>query len=248
MGPIGIQIMKISYSTVEQFQGWELAREAFGILIQKIEAKNVLEIGSGANPTLPVDFVHKHGISYTTNDIDANELSKADPTYTRLCHDFSELETPVELREQFDLVFSRMVNEHVRDGERYYRNIHSVLKPNGITVHCFSTLYALPFVANRLIPEKASELLLNFFAPRDRIHQAKFKAYYSWGSGPTQSMLKNFSRLGFEVMDYAGYFGHKYYKSRLPLVHNLEMKKAAWLVRHPIPQLTSYAKVVLRKI
>ena len=239
--------MKIHFSTVDTFEGWNLAQEAFGSMIVQTGSKQVLEIGSGANPTLPVSFVRDKRISYTTNDIDQTELSKADPEYIQLCCDFSKSEVPKNLAGQFDFVFSRMVNEHVRDGECYYKNIHAVLKPNGITSHCFSTLYTLPFIANRWMPDFVSDLLLEYFAPRDRIHHGKFKAYYSWGRGPTSQMLKRFDSIGFEVLEYAGYFGHSYYKGRLPWLHWLETKKSIVLTKYPIPLATSYAKVVLRK-
>jgi len=239
--------MKINYATVDEFEGWDKAPQAAAELIARLGSRNVLEIGAGANPTLPVALVRDRQLRYTTNDLAEGELAKADGAYQRLRHDFSETEPPPELRGQFDLVFSRMVNEHVRDGERYYRNIATVLQPGGTTFHWFSTLYALPFLANRLMPEFLAEALLNVFAPRDRYQHDKFRAYYSWGRGPTPRMIANFERLGFEVVEYTGYFGHGYYQRRLPLLHRLEQGKAEWLVRHPHPWLTSYARVVLRK-
>jgi hypothetical protein len=60
-------------------------------------------------------------------------------------------------------------------------------------------------------------------------------------------MVTRFESLGFEVLEYTGYFGHSYYRRRLPLLDFIEGKKAAWLARHPHPLLTSYARVLLRK-
>jgi hypothetical protein len=60
-------------------------------------------------------------------------------------------------------------------------------------------------------------------------------------------MVARFETLGFDVLTYAGYFGHTYYQRRLRVLHYLEEKKAAWLAKHPHPLLTSYAWVVLRK-
>jgi len=199
--------MKIHYATVEEFEGWDKAQEAAAKLITRLGSRNILEIGAGANPTLSVEFVQARQLQYTTNDIAEGELGKANKSYQRLCHDFSETDPPKALHGQFDLVFSRMVNEHVRSGERYYRNIGKVLQPGGTTFHWFSTLYALPFLANRLMPEFVSEAMLNLFSPRDRYQHDKFRAYYNWGRGPTSGMLTNFKRLGFEVIEYTGYFG-----------------------------------------
>jgi SAM-dependent methyltransferase len=237
----------VRYDTVQSFAGWHGAGPAIERVIAEYGCRNVLEIGSGANPTLSVESVRRLGLTYTTNDISEAELGKADSAYARLRHDFSETHPPLELHGSFDLVFSRMVNEHVRDGARYYRNIAAVLAPGGITTHWFSTLYALPFVGNRLMPEFVADRILDVLAPRDRSDHGKFKAYYSWGRGPTRKMLARLDALGFDVIEYTGYFGHTYYRRRLPLLDYLERRKAAWLAKHPNPFLTSYARVVLRK-
>jgi hypothetical protein len=140
-----------------------------------------------------------------------------------------------------------MVNEHIRDGERYYRNIHDMLSPGGITAHWFSTLYALPFLINRLLPDKVTDFLLDTFSPRNRHQHEKFRAYYSWSRGPSPRMIRRFEGIGFKVLRYDGYFGHGYYALRLPWLHKVEMKKMNWLVRHPQPWACSYAHIVLQR-
>jgi len=245
--PTGRLGANVRYETVQGFAGWQGAAPAIERLITEFGCRNVLEIGSGANPTLSVEAVRRLGLRYTTNDISEAELGKADSAYARLRHDFSETNPPAGLHGSFDLVFSRMVNEHVRDGARYYRNIAAVLAPAGITTHWFSTLYALPFIGNRLMPEFVSDRILDVLAPRDRSDHGKFKAYYSWGRGPTRKMVARLEALGFDVLEYTGYFGHTYYRRSLPLLDYLERKKAAFLAKHPNPFLTSYARVVLRK-
>jgi hypothetical protein len=240
--------MSIRYATVESFEGWGKALNAVSNIALFENSKNILEIGSGANPTLPESFIKAHSIDYTTNDISSEELLKAPSDYKRLCFDFSEQNPPNELKEKYDFVFSRMVNEHVRNGENYYRNIYSVLQRGGLTVHWFSTLYAFPFFVNKYFPDSVSGILLNILSPRDRYQYQKFKAYYSWGRGPSHKMQARFTRLGFQVVEYTGYFGHTYYRKRIPLLHKVEMRKAQYLVNNPIPHLTSYACVKLRKI
>jgi len=238
---------RVFYDTVDNFDGWHGASAAIEAVVTHFGSRDVIEIGAGAHPTLSVARVRALGLRYTTNDVYQEELDKADRSYTRLCHDFSSGEPPAGLRGAFDLVFSRMVNEHIRDGARYYRNIATILKAGGITTHWFSTLYGFPFLANRLMPALLSDGILDIFAPRDRSGQGKFKAYYSWGRGPTRRMIARLESVGFEVLEYTGYFGHTYYRRRLPVLDFIEAKKAAWLARHPHPLLTSYAHVLLRK-
>jgi hypothetical protein len=140
-----------------------------------------------------------------------------------------------------------MVNEHVRDGAQYYRNIHTMLIPGGITAHWFSTLYALPFLVNRLLPDKVTGFLLNTFYARDGHQYNKFPAYYSWSRGPSQRMIRRFEGLGFKVLRYEGYFGHNYYSVLLPWLHKFQMKNAVWFARHPISWACSFAHIVLQR-
>jgi hypothetical protein len=84
------------------------------------------------------------------------------------------------------------------------------------------------------------------FSPRDEHLHGKFSAYYSWSRGPSNSMIRRFEEIGFEIIDYRGYFGHYYYQ-KLPWLHRLEMFKSKLLLKYSVPQLCSYARVVLRK-
>lgn len=187
------------------------------------------------------------GIEYTTNDLSAEELEKASPIYLTWQADLCQPAIADLYSKRYGLIFSRMVNEHVKDGRTYYKNIYELLEPDGITVHCFSTLYAFPFLVNRLFPEKLSEKLLDIFSPRDRYQHEKFPAYYSWSRGPSTKAIRRFESLNYEIIEYAGYFGHGYYRNKLPFLDRLEQLKARWLVKHPTPWLTSYAHLVLRK-
>ncbi|MEY2513746.1 MAG: hypothetical protein QOJ89_1104 [bacterium] len=241
--------MKVVYGHYREFPGWTKAPSFLASIVEREGSTALLEIGAGANPTLtPAQLDAYPGLRYTTNDVSASELAKAGPAYETLRLDMASASADALPREAFDLVFSRMVNEHVADGERYYRNIFDVLRPGGLTAHCFSTLYALPFVANRVLPERLTSRLLDLFSPRDRYQQDKFPAHYSWSRGPSRRMIERLERQGFDVDEYRGYYGHPYYdRPQLRPVRALEEAKAAWLCRHPRPALTSYAVVILRK-
>jgi 2-polyprenyl-3-methyl-5-hydroxy-6-metoxy-1,4-benzoquinol methylase len=236
----------VSFESVYDFPGWDRAQSWVTGIIEKFDSVDVLEVGSGANPTLDADSVSSQGLRYTANDVSATELDKADSVYDRWVSDLSTDEVPPEMHGRFDLVFSRMVNEHVSDGRNYHANILKLLKPGGISAHCFSSLYSLPFTVNRYVPEFASNALLNVFMPRDTCKLGKFRAHYSWSRGPSAAMLKRFRGLGYDVLDYRGYFGHAYYH-RIPVLHRLEATKARWLLSHPLPSLCSYGMLIARK-
>lgn len=240
--------MNIKYQHTSAFPGWQKAPDLLINLIQTYAPKKLLEIGSGANPTLSPEKVSELGINYTTNDLSSLELAKAPSIYSKWEANLCAVDIAQTHPERYGLIFSRMVNEHIKDGKTYYKNLYDLLEPGGVTAHCFSTLYTLPFVVNRLLPETLTDKLLHIFSPRaDRFQHEKFPAYYSWSRGPSKRAISRFKSLGFEVVEYVGYFGHGYYRKKLPFLDRLEQKKAKWLVENPNPNFTSYSYVILRK-
>jgi hypothetical protein len=211
----------------------------------------VCDIGGGPNPLFSSTEAAHLDLSYVLLDISEQQLEKAPPEYSTLLCDVAK--PPLEALGSFDLVFSRWVAEHAPSAESFHRGVGSLLKPLGYAVHLFPTLFALPFVANRLLPERLSYQLANARAltpgaARERHGNfGKFPAYYRACYGPTRRQIKRLSALGFSVERYIGFFGHAYYR-KLPVVGQLESALASWLVAHPRPALTSSAVVVLRKV
>ncbi len=223
---------------------WDNYHRELVELIERHDVRSVCEVGGGANPALAPDEVARRQLDYTLLDVDERELAKAPEGYQKLRADVCML--PRELAGRFDLVVSRMVLEHLDDAERVHRSVLGVLRPGGLAFHFFPTLYALPFVANRLMSEHWSARLLTALAPRDPQRAGKFPAHYRWCRGPSRPQIERFERVGFEVVAYRGFFGHDYY-ARIPLVRHVERLANRLLVRHPLPCLTSYAQVLLRK-
>ena len=213
-------------------------------LIDEHAIRSICELGGGANPVLTPERLAQRRLDYLLVDIDPRELAKAPAGYATLEADVCS--PPRALAGRFDLVVSRMLLEHVSDGERFHRGVLEMLRPGGLAFHFFPTLYALPFVANWLMSERWSARLLAAIAPRDPVRAGKFPAHYSWCRGPSRRQIGRLERLGFEVLAYRGLFGHGYY-AHVPLVRGLERLVGRLLVRHPLPCLTSYAQVLLRK-
>jgi hypothetical protein len=213
--------------------------------------QTVCDVGGGPNPLFSSTEAAHLDLSYVLLDISEQQLAKAPPEYSTLLCDVAQ--PPREAWGTFDLVFSRWVAEHAPSAESFHRGVGSLLKPLGYAVHLFPTLFALPFVVNKLLPEHLSYPLANARAltpgaKRERHGNfGKFPAYYRWCYGPTKRQIKRLNAVGFSVESYIGFFGDAYYR-KLPVVGRFESALASWLVAHPQSALTSSAVVVLRKM
>jgi hypothetical protein len=236
--------MKIDFKPVNEFIGWGRAEEFVKQIIKENNINTILELGAGANPTINPLFIKNNKLSYTISDNNFDELAKADDIYAK-----EELDLNVERishHAKYDFIFSRMVGEHIQNGDYFHQNIYSLLNPGGIAFHCFSTLYSFPFLINFLFPETVSDMLLNLFASRDKAKHGKFKAYYSWCRGPSDKMIERYESIGYDVVEYVGYYGHHYYE-KIFLLNELEKIKTKILLKKKLPYLTSYAYVILKK-
>lgn len=204
---------------------------------------SVCEVGGGSTPLLLPDERHRLGLAYTVVDVDAGELAKAPDDVHKVELDITSSALP----QCFDVIFSKQVAEHVRDPRRMHRNIHAMLRPGGVAIHFFPTLYSAPFALNRIVPERVAEQVLLHIQPyRSSRYSGKFPAYYRWCRGPTRRQVLRLLSTGFEIEEYVAGFGHAYYAS-VPVLHRLEEAKTRLLMRHPVALLTSYAVVVLRR-
>ncbi len=216
-------------------------------LVLAHRGRTICEIGGGANPALPIEFVVKHDLDYVIMDISAVELAKAPRGYRTRVQDVT---APIGGEQgTYDLVFSRMLAEHVRDGRTFHSNMHALLKPGGIAFHFFPTLYAPPYVLNWLLPERMTYGLLNLFQTgRERSGRlGKFPAYYQWCRGPSPAQFARFESVGFKVVNYTGFFGHPGYYQKFSQLLRVHRKMVNWLLRHPKPWLTSFSYVILEK-
>ena len=202
--------MEITRGTFEEaFPAFD---EQLRRLVVRPEVEQICDVGGGANPRLSIDEVRGFGLGYTIIDISPTELSKAPVGYSSIVADISTPLTRPDLAGRFDLVFSRLLAEHIRYPTIMHSNIHSLLKPGGTALHFFPTMYDPAFVANRLLPEALTAKLL-VKADNGRSGEgrnSKFPAYYRWCRGPSRRQLRRFSGLGFEIERYDCFFGTGY--------------------------------------
>lgn len=237
--------MKITFRSRDEFEGWYKFPDFIEKIISTHSPKRVCEIGAGGNPGVSQDTVRRYGLQYRALDEVEGELRKSGIDGTSV-YDVCATDNPPP-GAPYDLIFSRMTAEHFRAPEHAYKNMLKALAPGGLSVHCFATLYALPFVLNRLLPDRLSDFLWSRFSPRPRERHDKFKAYYAHCRGPLESQIRFFQGLGYEILEYRAYFGHTYYTFRLPLLDKVHRQTTKLLLKTPIAFFTSYATVILRR-
>lgn len=232
----------ISYGTY--MEAWDGFSSFLANLISKNHIKKICDIGGGANPVLSTDYIREKNLDYSLLDISEFELSKAPANYTKILADIAS--PNFKLDNKFDLVFTKMLAEHITNPKQFHKNVLNCLNDNGLAVHYFPTLYTLPFFVNYIMPERLADILLHMFETRDRYKQAKFPAYYRWCRGPIRKQIQRFITVGYDIVEYRGFFGHGYYK-KITALDKLNRIKTNYLLKHPNPIFTSYAYVVLRK-
>lgn len=221
----------------------------YGPFIKNLITENrlsaICDIGGGANPVVDMEFIGEHALEYHLLDISQPELEKAPVCYQKIHADIAS--TDFQAPKRFDLIFSKMLAEHIPNAEQFHKNVLHSLADDGLAVHFFPTLFTIPFLVNYLLPERLTSTLLNFFSPRDRHQHEKFPAYYEWCRGPTHKQMQRFTDMGYEIVEYHGFFGHSGYYKRVPILKTLHALKTHYLLKNPHPALTSYAYVVLKK-
>ena len=236
--------MIVTFRKVDEFEGWDKFPAFIEDVIARNSAKRVCEIGAGANPAINRDAIRKHGLSFRAVDQVEKELLKSEMAETSVYDVCVSAPVPGA---PYDLIFSRMTAEHFRDPKRAYTNMFGALAPGGLAVHSFATLYTLPFVLNRVLPEWVSDFLFKRFSPRDRERHDKFRAYYSHCRGPMESQLRFFRNLGYDILEYRAYFGHNYYAPKLPLLHLVHRQTTNLLLKAPIAFFVSFVTIILRR-
>jgi SAM-dependent methyltransferase len=234
----------VNYMDLESL--WQSYDDLLVQLARRQEATAVAELGGGAKPMIADPERWGFATRRTVIDISADELAKADAEVETQVADLCQ---PIsEGQNSYDLVFSKMLCEHLPNPRVFHENCFALLRPGGLSVHFFPTLYTAPFVANRLMPEKFARSLLRKVQPGriDLPKHEKFPAYYRWCTGPTRRAIRRYETVGFELVEWNASFGHTYYLIAPPL-NAVERAKTKFLLEHPVPLLTSFATVVLRK-
>jgi SAM-dependent methyltransferase len=178
----------------------------------------VLDIGSGRNPTIPVER-RPTGCTYVGLDLSADELLRAGPG---AYDEHVEADASARLSEfdgVFDLVVSWQVLEHVRDLGSTLENIRGYLRQGGVFVTMFSGSWSAFGVVNRLLPNKVAHAVVGRTMGRANSHIPVFPAYYDrCYASALQPLMRPWSTAAISPL-YAGaaYFSFSTFATRLYL-------------------------------
>ncbi|BDV33059.1 class I SAM-dependent methyltransferase [Methylocystis iwaonis] len=193
---------------------WENYKRTIIEIARQKGLKRHLEIGGGRDPLFLPDEIVTLGFDVTLNDISARELSLAPAGYSTVVCDIAGKDAKAILGpERYDIAYSRMVMEHVPDVASMWENIAYTLAPGGVAFSFFPTLYAPPYVLNRLIPEKISRWMLETVFPdrKDDGDNPKFPAYYDHCFSDESKILPILKRAGFSEVVVLPFWGYSYF-------------------------------------
>jgi SAM-dependent methyltransferase len=228
--------------------GWDNYTRVIRHLAATYGARRLLEIGGGRSPHFAPAELADMGVELTVNDISANELVRLPVVYRTACFDVAgDLSKSGVQPNTYDLAFSKMVFEHVEDGERAWRNLHEILAPGGVGIAFLPTLFALPFVLNKLLPDAIAERLIKLVNnERNDETSPVFPARYSKSYAIERWLRPMFGKIGYRDVMIVPFYGHVYYR-RFPIVRDIHAQFTKLARAKDWRLFTSYAYIVVRK-
>jgi SAM-dependent methyltransferase len=176
-------------------------------LVRRFSCRKVLEIGGGRSPLFsPSDF-QALGAEYTINDISQEELDAAPAEITDEYKTCFDIAGPVSAQNEYDLIYSKSVFEHVVGTMQAHRNTYQLLRPGGVSLHFYPTLFSPPFVANKLLPEKLASKMLEKFVG---FSYKKFPAHYDHCRS-TLALENEIKQIGYSEVVLVPFWGHTYF-------------------------------------
>jgi SAM-dependent methyltransferase len=227
---------------------WSNYKRVVRDLATHFAAHRLIEIGGGRDPLFERDEINALGAEMTVNDISAVELAALPPGYRTARFDVAgDISGVAYLRNSFDLAFSRMVFEHVADGQRAWANLYELLAPGGVGLAFVPTLYAVPFLLNRLLPDKlAASIVKLIYHHRTDKEDPVFPARYSWCFAGESRLRPMLTAIGYRDVIVEPFYGHGYYRF-FPVVRDLHARFTDIARRADWRMLASFAYIAARK-
>lgn len=237
------------HATRDNVWAWDNFHATVVHLAKRLRATRILEIGGGRSPMFSGEEITELGVDYVVNDRVQRELDKAPPFGSKARFDIAgaATELPNDLLCTVDLVFSKMVFEHVSDAISAYTNIHALLRPNGVGLNFHPVLYSPPFIINRILPEHLSNRLVNLIQNNLRSDDGvpKFPARYDY-CVIRPAVRSRIGSIGFSEVCQIPFFGHSYLNN-IPVIRELERSLHTLAAKMDLQLLASFAYTIVRK-
>ncbi|CAN1517888.1 AdoMet_MTases domain containing protein [Rhabdaerophilaceae bacterium] len=181
-------------------------------LARRFGLRRLLEIGGGRDPGF-LYLRHEPGLDIIINDIDQAELALLPPGTPTAQFDIAgDLAGRHDLFENFDMLTARMVFEHIQDVRAAWQNVHRLLRPGGIGMAFFPTLYALPFAINAMLPAQTAKRIVELVYPSRSASgdNPVFPARYDWCFGSEAKQRQMLEPIGFSEIVVLPFWGHHY--------------------------------------
>lgn len=227
---------------------WQNFEHTVKRLVEAVGASSVMEIGAGRRPTFDQRTIEEWEVNYIANDISARELGKAPSYVKKACFDIGGADQiPMQpFQGEVDVIFSKMVFEHIRDTNRAYSNIANLLRPGGVCINFHPVLFSPPFVINYALPEALTQRLLRRLHPRRHDEgEPKFPAYYN-GCMISAPQNKRIQQAGFRNVWQIPFFRHEYFR-RIPVVREIDSALSNLAERRNWSSLASYSFTIAMK-
>jgi SAM-dependent methyltransferase len=235
---------------VENHCDWALAnyKRVVAEFCKLFAARRLIEIGGGRDPLFDPREIENLCAEITVNDISSGELAVLPHGYRTACFDVAgDISSVAHLRNSFDLAFSRMVFEHVADGQRAWANLYELLAPGGVALAHIPTLYAAPFVLNWLLPDRlATAIVKQLYPNRTDEDDPVFPARYSWCFAQDERMRSMLSEIGYREIVVQPFYGHGYYNP-FPIVRDIHKRFTAIARRRDWRAMACFAYIAVRK-
>lgn len=146
--------------------------------------------------------------------------------------------------EEFDLIVSRSVFEHLENLEDFIKNSKPLLKEKGHYIHVFPCRFALFGIFNQLFPEKIKNQLLYLLIPGSK-GKSDFKAFYDkcYYSAIVSLLKKN----NFEIVEIKISYYQSYYFNFFAPLYLLSVIYELIINYLDIKNLGAYILFVARK-
>jgi SAM-dependent methyltransferase len=218
-------------------------------LAHRFRLVDVCEMGGGRDPIFSSGEAEARNLNLIVNDIDAGELALTPAGLKTACFDIAgDLSEIGGQGDLYEMMFSRMVFEHIDGTPKAWANMHRLLKPGGIGLCFFPTLYSWPFLLNHIIPESASRAIVHRLFPSraDEGDDPKFPALYDHCVSSERKLGRLLRETGFSDVHIMPFWGHGYLKG-FPFIREIEGGLNHLAAKADIRLLTTYCIAVVRK-